>query len=134
MKRWRPALWALGLLLIVAAAAAAWRLRAPQVDVVTLGTAPLVRTLQFSARVATTSRVSVGATLTGRVAHVAVREGDAVRQGDVLLRIDTREADQAVAAAAANVAAAQALGLQGMVFTDAAACRRQLVEQGWLPA
>ena len=34
----------------------------------------------------------------------------------------------------ANVAAAQALGLQGMVFTDAAACRRQLVEQGWLPA
>ena len=60
MKRWRPALWALGLLLIVAAAAAAWRLRAPQVDLVTLGTAPLVRTLQFSARVATTSRVSVG--------------------------------------------------------------------------
>lgn len=34
----------------------------------------------------------------------------------------------------ANVAAAQALGLLGMVFTDAAACRRQLVEQGWLPA
>ena len=34
----------------------------------------------------------------------------------------------------ANVAAAQALGLQGMVFTDAAACRRQLGEQGWLPA
>ncbi|MFM4833417.1 HAD family hydrolase [Aeromonas media] len=34
----------------------------------------------------------------------------------------------------ANVAAAEALGLQGMVFTDAAACRRQLVEQGWLPA
>lgn len=34
----------------------------------------------------------------------------------------------------ANVAAARALGLQGMVFTDAAACRRQLVEQGWLPA
>ena len=34
----------------------------------------------------------------------------------------------------ANVAAARALGLQGMVFTDAPACRRQLVEQGWLPA
>ena len=34
----------------------------------------------------------------------------------------------------ANVAAARALGLQGMVFTDAPACRRQLVEQGYLPA
>lgn len=34
----------------------------------------------------------------------------------------------------ANVAAARALGLQGMVFTDAPGCRRQLVEQGWLPA
>ncbi|MFQ2109045.1 HAD family hydrolase [Aeromonas rivipollensis] len=34
----------------------------------------------------------------------------------------------------ANVAAARTLGLQGMVFTDAPACRRQLVEQGWLPA
>ena len=34
----------------------------------------------------------------------------------------------------ANVAAARALGLQGMVFTDVPACRRQLVEQGYLPA
>lgn len=34
----------------------------------------------------------------------------------------------------ANVAAARALGLQGMVFTDAPACRLQLVEQGYLPA
>ena len=32
----------------------------------------------------------------------------------------------------ANVAAAQALGIGGMVFTDAAQCRRQLIEQGWL--
>ncbi|QSE72840.1 HAD family phosphatase, partial [Aeromonas media] len=30
----------------------------------------------------------------------------------------------------ANVAAARALGLQGMVFTDAPGCRRQLIEQG----
>ncbi|WP_310597018.1 HAD family hydrolase [Aeromonas aquatica] len=32
----------------------------------------------------------------------------------------------------ANVAAAQALGIGGLVFTDAAQCRRQLIEQGWL--
>lgn len=123
MKRWRPALWALVVLLIVGAAAAAWRLRAPQVDVVTLGTAPLVRTLQFSARVATTSRVSVGATLTGRVADVAVREGDAVRQGDVLLRLETDEAQAALAQAQANAQQAQArlAGLRGAGRTQAQA-------------
>ncbi|MOA35388.1 hypothetical protein D3C78_1568340 [compost metagenome] len=32
----------------------------------------------------------------------------------------------------ANVAAAEALGIGGMVFTDAVQCRRQLIEQGWL--
>ena len=123
MKRWRPALWALVVLLIVGAAAAAWRLRAPQVDVVTLSTAPLVRTLQFSARVATTSRVSVGATLTGRVADVAVREGDAVRQGDVLLRLETDEAQAALAQAQANAQQAQArlAGLRGAGRTQAQA-------------
>ncbi|WP_421236928.1 HAD family hydrolase [Aeromonas jandaei] len=34
----------------------------------------------------------------------------------------------------ANVAAAEALGIRGMVFTDAASCRQQLVELGCLPA
>ena len=34
----------------------------------------------------------------------------------------------------ANVAAAQALGIRGMVFIDATQCRRTLVEQGWLPS
>ncbi|HEG4446313.1 TPA: HAD family phosphatase [Aeromonas hydrophila] len=34
----------------------------------------------------------------------------------------------------ANVAAAQALGIGGLVFTDAYSCRQQLVAQGYLPA
>ena len=34
----------------------------------------------------------------------------------------------------ANVAAAEALGLRGLVFTDASRCRQHLVEQGLLPA
>ena len=34
----------------------------------------------------------------------------------------------------ANVAAAEALGIRGMVFTDAASCRQQLGELGCLPA
>jgi len=34
----------------------------------------------------------------------------------------------------ANIVAAEALGIKGMVFTDAASCRQQLSESGWLPA
>lgn len=34
----------------------------------------------------------------------------------------------------ANVAAAEALGLRGLVFTEAPRCRQHLVEQGLLPA
>ncbi|MBL0671545.1 HAD family phosphatase [Aeromonas hydrophila] len=34
----------------------------------------------------------------------------------------------------ANVIAAQALGIGGLVFTDAYSCRQQLVAQGYLPA
>lgn len=53
-------------------------------------------------------QATVAAQVQGRVLEARVDAGARVRQGDVLLRIDTREADQAVAAAAASVAAAQA--------------------------
>ena len=51
---------------LVAALAAWWFTRAPLVPAVSAQKAPLVRTLQFSARVATASRVDVGSTITGR--------------------------------------------------------------------
>ena len=69
----RRGLW-LGAALLLGAsvlAGATW-LRGPQVDVIEVRRAPLVRTLQFSARVATLSRVDVGSTVTGRVAEVRV--------------------------------------------------------------
>ena len=57
------------------AALAFWALRAPPVSALRAGYAPLVRTLQFSARVATLSRVDVGSTVTGRVCRWLVDEG-----------------------------------------------------------
>ena len=61
-------------------ALAAWlALRGTPSEAVAAHYAPLVRTLQFSARVATLSRVEVGSTVTGRVDEVLVREGDQVR-------------------------------------------------------
>ncbi len=83
-------------------------LRAPQVDAVQVQAAPLVRTLQFSARVATLSRVDIGSTITGRVQQVLVQEGQTVRQGQVLIELEADEQRSALAQALAAERQAQA--------------------------
>ncbi len=99
-RRW---LWIVGAaLLALAVVAGGLALRGPQVDAVQLQQAPLVRTLQFSARVATLSRVDVGSTITGRVAQVLVAEGAQVRQGDALLRLESDELAAALSQAVAG--------------------------------
>lgn len=97
-----------------------WFTRAPAVPALTVQSAPLLRTLQFSARVATASRVDVGATVTGRVLQVAVAEGAAVGLGDVLVQLESAELqavlNQARASeqqAAARVAGLASSGRQG---------------------
>lgn len=87
--------------------------------------APLVRTLQFSARVATLSRVEVGATITGRVDSVLVDEGDTVRAGQPLLRLEAEEPRAALAQALAAERQAEA-GLAGLRSTGRSAARAQL--------
>jgi HlyD family secretion protein len=73
-----------------------------------------VRSLQFSARVATLSRVDVGSTLTGRVLQVAVAAGTMVKSGDVLARLESDElrATLAQARAGETQAAARLAGLR----------------------
>jgi RND family efflux transporter MFP subunit len=53
-------------------------------------------------------QATVAAQVQGRVVEVRADAGDRVRQGDVLMRIDEREAAQAVAGADAQLAQAQA--------------------------
>ena len=91
-----------------------WTTRAPSVPAVSARMAPLVRTLQFAARVATTSRVEVGSTLTGRVVAVAVNEGDQVQAGDWLVRLESDELRAALAQTQASErqAAARLAGLR----------------------
>ena len=99
------------LLLVCAALAAviAWlTLQPPRLPAIEVQQRPLQRTLVFSARMASASRVEVGSTLTGRVESVAVREGDAVRAGAVLLRLETDELQAALAQAQAGERQAQA--------------------------
>lgn len=99
---WRVARWGLGALLVVGAFLA-WRTFMPaRTDAVSLARAPLVRTVQFSARVKTPARVDLGATLTARVAKVRVQEGDAVRAGDALVELEADEPRAALAQAEAS--------------------------------
>lgn len=108
---------------MLAVVAAFWLLRPPAVAAVKVQAAPLVRTLQFSARVATTSRVDVGSTLTGRVLDAAVAEGARVKKGDVLVRLENDELRAALAQAMASErqAAARLAGLKGSVRSSAQA-------------
>ncbi len=94
---------------------------------VTPQTAPLVRSLQFSARVAAASRVDVGSTLTGRVLLVAVAEGAQVKQGEVLLRLESDELHAALLQAQANErqAAARLAGLRSTGRSSAQAALAQ---------
>jgi len=73
-----------------------------------------VRTLQFSGRVATLSRVDVGSTMTGRVLEVAVVEGAHVTKGEALVRLESGELRAALeqAQASERQAAARLTGLR----------------------
>jgi HlyD family secretion protein len=110
----RSIFWLAALAVLALGGLAFWALRAPAVPALQSGYAPLVRTLQFSARAATFSRVDVGSTVTGRVAQVAVKEGALVRQGDVLVQLERDELQAALqqAQASERQAAARLAGLR----------------------
>ena len=126
--------WIITLVVLAALAAAAlawWFSHAPLVPALSLRAGPLVRTLQFSARVATLSRVDVGSTVTGRVLRVAVLQGAQVRQGDLLVRLESDELRAALAQAQATErqAAARLAGLRssGRGSAQAAVAQAQSV-------
>ncbi|MCK6416220.1 MAG: efflux RND transporter periplasmic adaptor subunit [Giesbergeria sp.] len=112
--RGRRALVAGALVLLLAGAA--WLAARPAaVDAVQPRQGPLVRSLQFSARVESLARVELGSTVTARVARVAVDEGARVRAGQVLVQLESDEAQAALAQAQAaeQQARARLAGLRG---------------------
>lgn len=148
-RRW----WWVGLLLalLVAGVLAVLWWRGTPADAVVVEQRTLVRTLQFSARVASHTRVDLGSTVTGRVQAVLAQEGDAVKQGQVLLRLESQELSAALTQAQATErqAAARLAGLRstGLVSAQAAVSQaeaagratqaawertQQLVAQGFL--
>ena len=141
------------LVLMAAVAAYVWSARALVVDAVQVQSAPLVRSVQFSARVEALSRVDIGSTVTGRVAEVLVSEGAQVRQGALLVRLESEELRAALAQALSQQqqALARLAGLrstgrsgasaalaQAQAAADATQAEftrvQQLVDQGFLSA
>ncbi len=108
-----------------------WYFRVATVNVVTLKRSPLVRTLQFSARVASLARVDVGSTLTGRVGRVLVTEGAHVRKDEPLIELEADELRAALAQARAAEQQAQArvVGIRstGRLSVEAGVAQAQAV-------
>ena len=102
--------------LALALALAVWlAMRPVAAEAIQVRQAPLVRSLQFSARVESLARVEAGSTVTARVAQVAVDEGERVRAGQVLVQLEADEARAALAQARAaeQQARARLAGLRG---------------------
>jgi len=107
------------------------------VQAVKAAVADLESALEISGSLAPLSRVGVTAKIPGRLEHVAVRLGDRVSAGSTIARLERREVDAQVDAAAASVAVARA----GLAAAEAALDNagqevtraRSLFEKGALP-
>ena len=126
-KRWRLWLLFATAVVLTALAVAWWTQRPARVDAMQARFAPMVQTLQFSARVAALSRVDIGSTVTARVAQVLVQEGSVVRKDQELVRLESAELLAALGQAQAvqQQAAARLAGLRSTGRTGVGALQTQ---------
>ncbi len=80
----------------------------------------LVATVTASGQIEPTRQVDISADITGRIIELPVEEGDWVKRGDLLVRIDPSQYEAAVARAQASLASAQASALQARANRDQA--------------
>jgi HlyD family secretion protein len=101
--------WAIVAVLLLVVVVGVRRMTAPaEVTTVTLEQRDVVETLAVVGRVRAPSRAALGASVSGTVTEVRVREGDRVARGDVLVRLEDREAAAAVRQAEAALAETRA--------------------------
>lgn len=89
--------------LLVVAYAGSRFLLGESVDVSRVEVGELRQAIVASGRVRTTQRIDISTQITGRVTQVAVREGEEVKPGSLLLQLDTAELKAAVAQARASL-------------------------------
>jgi RND family efflux transporter MFP subunit len=112
----RKGLWIALVLLVIAAGGAAWywsaRVQAAAVKVATVearsgGASAAGSVLNASGYVTARRRATVSSKVTGKVMEIFIEEGQSVRQGQVLARLDDTQARAALALAEAQLAAAR---------------------------
>ena len=108
----RLVLSGLALIVVAATVVVALRLRGVAVDTVPVATRALQQTVVVSGRVLAPAKIDIGATVTARVAGVAVQEGDRVAGAQVLVELERSELAAALAQADAVEAAARTRILQ----------------------
>lgn len=103
----RPTLWITLAALLLLATLGLLQARGPLIDGAEVRRMDIEQHLVASGRVRAATRMQLTAQAAGRITEVAVREGRRVQPGDLLLRIDDREARAGVAEARAAVAQAR---------------------------
>ncbi len=80
----------------------------------------LVATVTASGQIEPKRSVDISADITGRITYIPVQEGDWVKSGDLVLRIDPSQYEAAVARARAMMASSEASALQARANRDQA--------------
>lgn len=78
----------------------------------------LVATVTASGQIGAKTAVDISADITGRIVQIPVVEGDTVRRGDLLVRIDPSQYEAAVARAQAMRSSAEASAIQARANRD----------------
>jgi HlyD family secretion protein len=129
----RPATWSRGARVAVAIAAVAAALailaaaRGREAPAYVAERRPIARRVVATGRVMPPARIKLGSVMLGRVAAVAVDEGDRVEAGQVVVRLDAADARAVLAQADARVAEARArlAQVRGVGSTSASEALRQ---------
>jgi RND family efflux transporter MFP subunit len=107
----------------------AGRLTLSAADLVPARRTELVRTVSLSGNIQAVNSVVIKARIPGEVVALSVREGDAVQQGQVLVRLDTRDPQARLEQARQQAAAAQA---QWAITQRTLENNQALVAQGFI--
>jgi len=110
----------IAVVILVALNAASQRDRGQAVRIGGVERRDLVATVTASGQIEPQRSVDVSADITGRIIEIPVEEGDLVRRGDLVLRIDPSQYEAGVAQARALVASSEASLLQARANRDQA--------------
>jgi HlyD family secretion protein len=105
---------------LIALNAAGRRDRGESVRIAGVERRNLVATVTASGQIEPQRSVDVSADITGRIIQIPVREGDFVKRGDLVLRIEPSQYEAQVAQARASLSSAEASALQSRANRDQA--------------